>query len=76
MLQKAKDDQQELEILINKLNNGYNPRNQTKIKEKYDTLSSAKKLYLIREEIINAFSVGIFTYTDEFQMKKESDEET
>ena len=31
-LQEAKDDQQELKILINKLNNEYNPKNQTKIK--------------------------------------------
>ena len=31
-LQEAKDDQQELKILINKLNNDYNPKNQTKIK--------------------------------------------
>ena len=41
-LQEAKDDQQELEILINKLNNDYNPVNQTKIKEKDDALKSAK----------------------------------
>ena len=34
MLQEAKDDQQELKILINKLNNNYVPRNETKIKEK------------------------------------------
>ena len=26
MLQEAKDDQQELKILINKLNNNYNPK--------------------------------------------------
>ena len=75
-LQEAKDDQQELEILINKLNNDYNPRNQTKIKEKDDTLRSAKKLYSIREEIINAFSEGIFPYIDGFQVEKESDEES
>ena len=42
-LQQAKDDQQDLEILINKLNNDYNPRNQTKINEKNDdALKSAK----------------------------------
>ena len=34
MLQEAEDNQQELEILINKLNNDYNPRNQIKINEK------------------------------------------
>ena len=44
MLQKAKDDQQELEISINKLNNNYNPRNKIKIKEKDNTLKSAKKI--------------------------------
>ena len=58
-LQKAKDDQQQLQILINKLNNDSNPRNETKIKETYDTLESAKKIYFIREEIINAFKKGI-----------------
>ena len=31
-LQGAKDDQEKLEILIKKLNNNYNPTNQTKIK--------------------------------------------
>ena len=45
-LQEAEDDQQELEILINRLNNSYNPKNQTKIKEKNDTLNSARKLLL------------------------------
>ena len=44
-LQEAKDNQQNLEILINKLNNDYNPKNQTKIKEKDDTLKSAKKYF-------------------------------
>ena len=48
-LQKAKDDQQELEILINKLNNNYNPVNQIKIKEKNDALKFAKKI-VFREE--------------------------
>ena len=43
-VQEAEDDQQELKILIIKLNNDYNPRNQIKIKEKDDALTSAKKL--------------------------------
>ena len=75
-LKKAKDDQQELEILIKKLNNDYNPVNQTKIKKKDDALKSAKKLFLMRKKIINAFSEGIFPYIDGFQVEKESDEET
>ena len=33
-LQEAKDDQQKLKILINNLNNNYNPKKQIKIKEK------------------------------------------
>ena len=41
-LQETKNDQQELKILLNKLNNDYNPKNQTKIKEKDYALTSAK----------------------------------
>ena len=37
-LQKAKDDQVNLETLINKLINNYNPKNLEKIKEKDDSL--------------------------------------
>ena len=44
-LQEAEDNQQELEILINKLNNDYNPRNQIKINEKNDNLKSARKFF-------------------------------
>ena len=33
-LQKARDDQRNLQILINKLNNDYKPKNESKIKEK------------------------------------------
>ena len=76
MLQEARDDQQKLKILINKLNNKYNPTNLTKIKEKDDTSKSAKKLFFIREEIINAFKKDIFPYIDGFQVKKETDEDT
>ena len=75
-LQKAKDNQQDLEILINKLNNNYNPKNQIKIKEKDDTLKSAKILFTIRKKINNAFSESIFPYIDGFQAEKESDEES
>ena len=54
-LQKAKDDQVNVKILINKLNNDCNPQNQEKMKEKDNTLKSAKKLLLVRDEIIKAF---------------------
>ena len=44
-LQEARDDQKKSQILINKLNNNYNPTSKIKIKEKDDTLKSAKVLY-------------------------------
>ena len=53
-LQKAKDDQIEVKILMNKLNNNCNTHTQNleKIKEKYDTLKSAKKLFSIRGKLL------------------------
>ena len=47
-LQDAKDDQQELKILINKLNNEYDPKNQTKVKEKDDALKYEKKICFLQ----------------------------
>ena len=61
-LQEAEYDKQELKILINKLNNNYNPKNQTKIEDKEDVLKSAKKLLSIRDDIIRAFNKGISTH--------------
>ena len=75
-LQEAKDDQEKLEILINKLNNNYNPTSKIKIKERNDTLHSTKTLYTIKNEIINAFKKGVFANIDGFQVEKETDEET
>ena len=72
-LKEAEDNQQELEILINKLSNKYNPLNKIKIKEKNDTLESAKKLFNIRKEIIRAFKRGIFPYIDGFKVDEELD---
>ena len=43
-LQEAEDDQQELQILINKLNNEYNPKNSTKNKRKGGYLIVCKKI--------------------------------
>ena len=53
-LQKVKDDQIEVKILMNKLNNDCNTHTQNleKIKEKDDTLKSAKKLFSIREKLL------------------------
>ena len=63
-------------MLISKLNNDYNSRNETKIKEKDGTINSAKKLASIRENIIRAFKKGISSYIDGFQVEIETDEET
>ena len=69
-LQEAEDDQQKLQILINKISNNYNPLNETKKQEKEDTLKSAKKLFFIREDIIRAFKNGTFPYIDGFKVKR------
>ena len=74
-LKEAEDNQQELEILINKLSNKYNPLNKIKRTEKNDTLESAKKLFNIRKEITRAFKRGIFPYIDGFKVDEELDEE-
>ena len=76
LLQKARDDQHDLQLLRNKLNNDYNPTSKSKIEEKENTLNSAKLLYVIRNEIIDAFSKGVFPYVDGFQVDEETDEET
>ena len=55
MLQKANDDQVNVKILINKLNNDYNPKNLEKIKEKDGTLKSAKKLFLSGNKLLEHF---------------------
>ena len=60
-LQEAQYDLQELKILINKLNDDYNPSNQIKINEKGGTLKSPKKLFGMTEKIINAFKKGIIS---------------
>ena len=54
-LKEAENDQQELEILINKLNNKHNPVNKIKLKV-------CKKLLTIRKYIIRAFKRGIFVH--------------
>ena len=51
-LQETKVDQQELQILINKLNNDYNLKNQTKTNEKDDALRSAKNCFLTGKTLL------------------------
>ena len=61
-LDEAINYQTELKILINKLNNDYNPRNpkKKKIEEKNKVLKSAKDLLDVRKYIIGFFEKGIF----------------
>ena len=55
---------------MNKLNNNYDPHKKEKTKENDDILYSAKELYAIKNEIINALKKGIFPYIDGFQEEK------
>ena len=59
-LNEAIEDQTKLKILINKLNNDYNSRSTKKAKEKNKVLESARKMFDVRDEIINFFEKGIF----------------
>ena len=75
-LNEAKNDQTELGILINKLNNNYNPKIPKKVKEKNNVLKSARKLLDVRNDIISFFKKGIFPYKGNvFKTKEEESEE-
>ena len=76
-LDEAIEEQTELRILINKLNNDYNPRILKKTKEKNNVLESARKLFDARGEVIDLFEKEIFLYKDNaFKIKEESEEES
>ena len=62
-LNEAIEKQAKLKELINKLNN-YGPRNLEKIEEKNRVLESAKKLFDVRDDIIDFFEKGIFPSKD------------
>ena len=75
-LDEARNYQTELEILINKPNNDYNPRNPKKAKEKNNVLEFARKLLDARKDIIGFFEKGTFPYKGNvFKTKKEESEE-
>ena len=61
-LDEAIISQTKLNILINKLNNDYNPRNLNRIDEKQKVLKSARKLKNTREDIIDHFEKAIFPF--------------
>ena len=73
-LNEAIEDQTKLRILINKLNNQYNPRSLKKVKEKQRVLESARILSDARDEIINFFEKGAFQYKDNVFTTKEKEE--
>ena len=71
-LDEARNYQTELRILINKLNNGYNPRNPKKAKEKNNVLESARKLLNAIKDIIVFFEKVTFPYKGNvFKTKEE-----
>ena len=74
-LQEAEDDQQELKILINNLNNNFNPKNPIKTKKRR-CIKVCKTSLSARESIINPFEKAIFPCKDGFKVGKESDEES
>ena len=75
LLKDAENKQSEIKILLNKLRK-YNPTKLKKIKAKEETLSAAEKLLNNRQEVIDTFKGGIFSYIDGFQIKEESEEES
>ena len=78
-LDEAINNQTELGILVNKLNNSYNPRNLIKVKEKKRVLESAKKLLNARNDIISFFEKENVPYRGnalETKKKEEQKEKT
>ena len=70
-VQELEDDQQKLNILINKLNNDYNPKKKMKIKKKIRCLKVCKKtVFFIRKEIITALRVVFFSTQMDIKWKK------
>ena len=61
LLKDAENKQSDIKILLNKLRN-YNPTKPKKIKSKEETLIAAEKLLNNRQEVIDAFKTGIFSY--------------
>ena len=75
-LDEAINDQKDLNILINKLNNDYGPRNTEKLEEEKKVLESARKLKNTRKYIIDLFEKGIFPYRGNvFKTKQEEEQE-
>ena len=74
LLKDAESKQHEIKILLNKLRN-YNPTKPKNIKAKQETLSAAENLLNNRQDVIDAFKIGIFPY-EESQIKDKLEEES
>ena len=75
-LDEAKNNQTEYKMLINKLNNDYNPRSPKKPTEKNNVLEFARKLLDARKYIIAVFEKETFLYNGTaFETKEEKSEE-
>ena len=75
-LDEAKNYQTELGILINKINNDYNPRSPKKAKEKNNVLESARKSLDARKDVTGFLEKGTFPYKGiVFKTKEEKSEE-
>ena len=62
-LEDAEDDQCKMFTLLNDLRN-YKPTNPDKVKERKETLTNAEMLYNRRNNIIEAFQDGLFSFKD------------
>ena len=73
-LEEAKDNQEKLEKLINRLKN-YKAQKPSKIEEKNYVLESAIKLFNARKDINSFLEKGIFPFkSNVFKIKEESEE--
>ena len=64
-----------MSILLSRLNR-YSPTKPEKITSRKEAMSAATKLFNNRQEVIEAFTTGIFPYIDGFQIEEESEEES
>ena len=75
-LNEAINNQTELRILINNLDNDYNPKSSKKVKEKNRVLESARKLSDARDGLIDFFEKGRFPFKGNvFKTKEEESKE-
>ena len=64
-----------MSILLSRLNR-YSSTKPEKITSRKEAMSAATKLFNNRQEVIEAFTTGIFPYIDGFQIEEESEEES